>query len=386
MGAAEEIHSMGGERFFSEARENSIVKTKIGSKYFWVWAGIITGKTRADRIAYIDLFAGPGRYEDGTKSTPILVLERGIADEEFRKKLVVVLNDADPGHAQSLRNDIGALPNIGTLAHAPQIDNQIVGEELADKLNSMRLVPTFCFIDPWGYKGLSLKLINAVVKDFACECIFFFNYNRINMGIANEIVDPHIKALFGDQRTEQMRASLAEKNLTAEEREACVLENLTRALIDMGEGRERYVLPFRFRNETGSRTSHYLIFVSKHPLGYKIMKEIMANESSKREQGVPSFEYCEADRRFPLLFELNRPLDDLKKMLPAAFVGQSLTVQQVYDRHNIGKPYILENYQDALKQLEAEKVVSIVKPASERPKRNGVVTLAPTHTVTFPRS
>jgi hypothetical protein len=26
------------------------------------------------RIAYIDLFAGPGRYEDGSKSTPVKVL------------------------------------------------------------------------------------------------------------------------------------------------------------------------------------------------------------------------------------------------------------------------------------------------------------------------
>ena len=64
----------------------------------------------------------------------------------------------------------------------------------------------------------------------------------------------------------------------------------------------KFVLPFRFRNDRGNRTSHHLIFVSKHVKGYTIMKDIMAKESSKREQGVPSFEYSPADEKYPLLF------------------------------------------------------------------------------------
>ncbi len=52
----------------------------------------------------------------------------------------------------------------------------------------MNLVPTFFFVDPWGYKGLSLRLINSVLKNWGCDCIFFFNYTRINMGLENELV------------------------------------------------------------------------------------------------------------------------------------------------------------------------------------------------------
>src|SRR5207248_10024637 len=41
---------------------------------------------------------------------------------------------------------------------------------------------TFLFVDPFGYKGLSLQLVNSVIKDWGCDCVFFFNYNRISMG------------------------------------------------------------------------------------------------------------------------------------------------------------------------------------------------------------
>ena len=62
--------------FFEQPREQSEVKKAIVSKYFWAWAKVImpTAKKAAKRVAYIDLFAGPGRYEDGTQCTPLLIL------------------------------------------------------------------------------------------------------------------------------------------------------------------------------------------------------------------------------------------------------------------------------------------------------------------------
>jgi hypothetical protein len=108
--------------------------------------------------------------------------------------------------------------------------------------------------------------------------------------------------------------------------------------------------------------------VSKHPLGYGIMKEIMAKESSLHEQGVPSFQYSPADKRFPLLFELNRPLDDLGEMLLAQFAGQTLSMKNIYEKHNVGRRFIAKNYKDALKNLEENKSISCNPPRSKRRK------------------
>ena len=66
--------------FFDEIREESEIKARIVAKYFWARAKVIipSAKQHENRIAYIDLFAGPGRYEDGTLSTPLLVLTKAI--------------------------------------------------------------------------------------------------------------------------------------------------------------------------------------------------------------------------------------------------------------------------------------------------------------------
>jgi three-Cys-motif partner protein len=74
---------MATETFFDESTAQSRIKVTIVHAYFWAWVKVIVATQKKwkheNRIAYIDLFAGPGRYKDGTKSTPILILETAIA-------------------------------------------------------------------------------------------------------------------------------------------------------------------------------------------------------------------------------------------------------------------------------------------------------------------
>src|SRR6266481_2084810 len=126
----------------------------------------------------------------------------------------------------------------------------------------------------------------------AASAIFFFNYNRINRGLSNVLVEEHMNALFGKERADALRLRLA--TLSTADRELMIVEELCKALNPTGD---RYVLPFRFKDDRGTRTSHHLIFVSKHFLGYHIMKGVMTRESSKQEQGVAAFEYSPADKK-----------------------------------------------------------------------------------------
>lgn len=368
--------------FFEESREQSRVKSAIVAKYFEAWARVIIGaqnkyrKNDDHRIAYIDLFAGPGRFSDGTTSTPLLVLEKAIQDEVMRQRLVTIFNDKDKNNTNSLLEAIDRLPGVDTLKYRPQVSTHDVGENIVKMFEKMRLVPTLFFVDPWGYKGLSLRLVNSVIKDWGCDCIFFFfNYNRINMGLNNDAVREHMNALFGEEQADVLRTRLAP--LTPTQRELTIVEGLCRALRKLGP---EYVLPFRFKDDHGSRTSHHLIFVSKSFRGYEIMKEIMAKESSDADQGVASFVYNPVDARMAaqqqLLFELSRPLDDLGDMLLKEFTGQNLTMHQIYERHNVNRPYTKKNYKQVLMQLEEQgKIV-----ASTHKKG----TLGDTVLVTFP--
>ena len=368
--------------FFDESSDQSQIKSRIVAKYFWAWAKVIipSAKTHGNRIAYIDLFAGPGRYKDGTVSTPILVIEKAISDPDMRKMLVTVFNDRDKENASSLKEAVNALAGIDQLKHKPQVQSEEVGTEIVKMFEKMKLIPTLFFVDPWGYKGLSLALINSVLKDWGCDCIFFFNYNRINMGLTNAAVREHMNVLFGKERADRIREKIA--GLKPEEREALIIEELSQALRDMGA---TYVLPFCFKNEQGTRTTHHLIFATKNFKGYEIMKEIMARESTEQEQGVPSFEYSPASKNFPLLFDLARPLDDLEEILLKDFGGQRLTMEAVYMRNSVGKRYVRANYKKALTNLEATGKIKTNPPADKRPKRHGQVTFADSVVITFPR-
>ncbi|NLB48425.1 MAG: three-Cys-motif partner protein TcmP, partial [Erysipelotrichia bacterium] len=295
---------MGNEGFFNESTEQSIVKARIVKKYFDAWSKVIVprAKSKSGRLAYIDFFAGPGRYKDGKKSTPLLILESAIRDDDLSNMLVTVFNDKDIANTDSLRKAIFELPGVERLKYKPIVRSDEVGENIVQMFETKKTVPTLFFIDPWGYKGLSLRLINAVIKDWGCDCIFFFNYNRINMGLNNPLVEEHMNALFGIERADILRTNLI--NMSPYEREMTIVEKMVESLKEKGGN---FVLPFGFKNDSGIKTSHHLFFVSKNFTAYEIMKEIMAKESTESDQGVASFQYNLVNQRWPILFELSRP-------------------------------------------------------------------------------
>lgn len=353
------------QKFFEERSDQSEVKARIIQKYFDAWCNVImpTAEKMDGRIAYIDLYAGPGRYKDGAASTPLLVLEKAIAHPKMPKMLVTHFNDANADHTSTLEEEIAALPGVQTLKHKPVVTCGPIDENVAEHFSKTRLVPSFTFVDPFGYKGLSLQIVNGVIKDWGCDCVFFFNYNRINAGISNPAVTHHMDGLFGADRADYLRKNLPLKS--PHMREALILEELAQALKAMGG---QFVLPFRFKNAQGTRTSHSLIFVSKAFKGYHIMKGIMAKESSTLDQGVPSFTYSPADASMPLLMSLQRPLEQLEGMIVQTFAGKEMPVGDIYEAHSVDTPYISKNYKDTILKLEAEGRVAVRSLTGKRKK------------------
>ena len=357
--------------FFSERADQSEVKAQIVSKYFDAWSKIIAPRTmRSDgKLAYIDLFAGPGRYADGSASTPLMVLTKALQSVNVRNGLVSIFNDMDANHTSALRAEIDALQDISKLKYRPNIYEGPVGPPIADYFNSERLIPTFSFIDPFGYKGLSWALIRSVIKDWGCDSVFFFNYSRINAGINNPVVDQHMNALFGEENLAKLRAQL---NVSQVDREGVIIAHLKQAMIDAGA---KYAQIFRFRNAENTRTTHHLVFVTKHPTPYEVMKEIMAAHCSHFDQGVPSYEYAPSMETAGKLFE--DELDRLEDALVVEFAGQTLSMIDVYHKHNLDKPYIKKNYKDGLANLLGARRIT-----TDRAPRTG--TFGDGILVTFP--
>jgi three-Cys-motif partner protein len=363
------------KRFFSKQTEASRVKAEIIAKYFPGWVTVI--KSWAPKMAYIDLYAGRGRYDDGKESTPLLVLKRAIDDPQVSQMLVTMFNDME--HADALRENIESLPGIEKLKYKPDVYEMEVAEETAQLFEKTNLIPTLALLDPCGYKGLTRDLIHSLLKDYGCDLIFFFNYNRINMGLTNKMVGKHMEALFGPAWLANLRETVPGRRPA--QRQRVVLAALRRALRELGG---EFVRPFRFLTSKG-RTSHYLIFVTKDFKGVEIMREVMAKMSSRHVDDVASFTYDPRpeDESQPDLPD-SSPIDGLAEKLLTDLAGQTLTVRRIFETHSRDRRFIERNYKEALRRLEHDGGVVAVPPASARQWRNGKPTMANHVKITFP--
>ncbi len=227
---------------------------------------------------------------------------------------------------------------------------------------------------------MSLRLVKAVIHSWGCDCMFFFNYNRINAALSNPALAESINVFFGEARAKKLRTKLNSKS--PKEREHLIIVGLKEYLAELGG---TYSIEYFFKDEKGKKTSHFLIFVSKHPLGYKIMKEVMARESSNVKDGVANFGYIPKHKIQPnFLDNLYSEIDSLAESLLVTFSGQVLSAKEIFHKHNIGTNYIYANYQEALRKLEEEERITTNPSANERRKINELVTFGENVIVTFP--
>jgi len=350
-------------QFFDEQEEQSRVKAEIVAAYFGGWANVLS-KVSED-IGYLDLFSGPGRYGKSEMSTPLLILQHVLNSPSLRRCFWSTFNDANPQFTAALRQEARRLPGYQDLAHEPEFKTGEVDDSYIPLIQRYQRFPTLTFLDPWGYKGLSRALIVEAARGFGCEVIFFFNYNRINAAIDNELVEPHIEAFFPGGRLAQLRREIADAPPPRRERLVLVaLGESIRELLNV------WLIPFRFAQE-GGRTSHYIVFATKGEPGYRIMKDVMASRGLVDVDDVPRFEYIPSYEGQQLDLLEERPLMRLGGELIEAFAGKTITVADLITQHHVGRPFIARNYKRVLLELEATAVIKCERPPRARKGKMG---------------
>ena len=143
--------------FFSMPSEQSLIKADIVSSYFGAWANVIKSKwSHSIPIGYLDLFCGPGIYQDGTESVPIRPIRTILSDKELSSRMILAFNDEDPQNIESLRSAIESIDTNKTLAGKIQYSISTVGDEFYKRIQADRSIPIFSFVDPFGYLALRL--------------------------------------------------------------------------------------------------------------------------------------------------------------------------------------------------------------------------------------
>ncbi|MGA2714675.1 MAG: three-Cys-motif partner protein TcmP [Bryobacteraceae bacterium] len=336
-------------------------KQQIAVAYFESYMNVMARHGRTAQ--YADLFAGPGVYDNGDKSVPILICERVVADERLRKNVRLWFNEGDPDLKERLVQNVAKVPGVSTLTHPPSVTAIVITTALAPKLQS-RLKATFVFADPCGYKGLSVPLISAALKGFGNDCLFFFNYNRVNMKLGYPVMDESINEFFGTTRAQALREELKTISSPAR-REQTVLGAIKEALKDAGAVSP---LAFAFRTRDGGGTSHHLVFASKESKGVTIMKRLMNQASSRIVDGVGSWDFDPRSTDGNL--ELFSGLEEIKQRLLAVFAGREITFRDLV-AEELDQKCTDSNFRDALLELERDGIILCDPPAELRSFQSG---------------
>jgi three-Cys-motif partner protein len=359
------------EDFFDAPRDSSRVKRQIVTEYFDYFMRVLA---RDGKVAsYADWFAGPGIYENGEESVPILIVKQVIADERLRNSVRLWFNEGDRANYEKLKNNIEALPQLSSLRFTAEITNRVITGKSVSEVQPFH-DRTFIFADPCGYKGLSLRNLAAALRPFGNDCIFFFNYSRVNQKFANTAMNDSVNGFFEAETAEPLRAEL--KLLThPPQRKEKILSTVTKEL-DKAVGAK--CLHFTFLTEGGA-TSHHLVYATKNKAALNQMKFIYTKASSDHDDGVGSLQFDprEEDQNLSLF----RKIDEVLQRVSEAFAGRTLTFDAIIAEEATRTTYTSSAYRKALLELEAEGKVTMNPPAESRRAQ----TLPGTTRITFPR-
>lgn len=335
------------ERFFGASpTPASRTKTKIVVKSFLGWAGVMLNANPVT-LWYVDLYCGRGTYRDGSWATPMELFDKASRDKRLPAVLKMLFNDSREKSIFALRESMMAHPHFGDMRFPPQFSAGEVNEDMVAELRSRRpRTPTFAFIDPFGYKGLTQQLIREILREYGCDVMFFFSYHPIKRVLMNpnNKLRGHVEALLGRDRVAALR-ELFEQKVSECEMERAMLDALAESMRAI-DGQT--VLTFAFRRRTG-HASHHLAFVSKHTRGFEVAKEAMASCSSWfHDDGIPSLEYVEPGYENTLV-RVNPPtIDGLMGSLAERLGGKTVSVDEAYSSVLFGTPYIRTNVREAL--------------------------------------
>jgi hypothetical protein len=161
-------------------------------------------------------------------------------------------------------------------------------------------------------------------------------------------------------------------------REKIVLIRLDEALYEAGA---QHVLKFSFKIEDDQRSTHHLIFVTRHRKGYEVMKHIMASESSWESENGPSMTFVQR-LGTGSLFDRD-PLDVLGDQLLLRLKQGPLSLDELYEAYGPETSFTQPYFKRALLRLETQGFISAEPRIQERPAPGGKPTMAGNTVLTF---
>lgn len=225
------------------------------------------------RLLLVDGFAGPGRYATGEPGSPLIMIDAVTFHSAFDRLADVAFNflfiEHDDRRVAHLRKEISALgelpPNVSTRIEPGEYESTF-GRLMDETTDSGKiLIPTFAFIDPFGYSSASMSLTGRLLDFPRCEVLIFLPLSFVHRFVGREGQDAALTSLFG---CEDWCEAI---ELSGDARSAFLLDLFERQLA--ANANVEHVRSFQLRTEDGD--DYRLVFGLGHDKGLELAKDAM---------------------------------------------------------------------------------------------------------------
>jgi three-Cys-motif partner protein len=350
------------EDFFKKQTPSSRIKANIVAEYFPQYSKIILKKPQAE-IRYLDLFAGPGIYEDQSLSTPLLIANSCANDPILLSKVRMIFND-NKYSVQLKENFLKKFPEK-TFHYEPRFGDKTVGEDekinsyLTKKVKTPNPYPTLLFFDPWGYKGIDTIVLAKFLENWGNELFLFVNIKRIHAAIENNKFDELMQSLFPTsfQNIRKQRKYKA----SVYERLSLIMDNLANEFKNVIKG-TLYHCSFKFQEEDSNATSHFIIHFTKHSKGYELVKQVYYDfdniGASLDKDGNYTFDAKQMDKQNESMLIFNdENISILSKQLEEKYKGTIISAKSLFNQHHTTTKYCGSHYAKTLRYMvEQDKI------------------------------
>lgn len=247
---------------------HTAAKHEIVRKYLDAWIPILDWSRR---LAIIDGFAGPAIYEDGEPGSPIVMMRvfanhKQRADIERNTKIEYLFVEKDAERFEWLTEQVAReASDLPSDWPVPECVHGDFGDVVAPRIEALGAqgVPTFLFVDPFGYTDPPPQISKRLLSFSHCEVLTFVPTAFMTQFLS----DPNLASTFDNFFGRDDWRNFLGAGATATSRS---LAELFKARLDEDA---RFVRSFEMVTEDGRL--YHLFFATNNARGHEKMKEAM---------------------------------------------------------------------------------------------------------------
>lgn len=269
------------KRFKEERRDWSSIKHSILGPYMTLFLGKL-GRPGTN-LYYVDGFAGPGRYEDGERGSPLIAAEiAAVPPQPSRKGIMKCINvEQDDDVAENLERETDQYVQQGIVtnlrgdfkAHLDRI------------LTSVGTSPAFFFLDPFGTECADVETLQRIAARKGISEVFVryddLRVKRLHAWAHNNMLSHqpknHRTASAFNDRVARLSSEQGVNGLLEDDPQW--REILVRGYVDLITQETRcfkHGLCYPIRNPQTNNHKYFLVHFCNHVDGYAYMANFMA--------------------------------------------------------------------------------------------------------------